>query len=603
MSESKQQKTSTPLDLFSAMGILLFVLLTFIGEGRLRLEDYTEVVHAFGAGGNHENLTTILRRSIDPNYLSGDIYADSLKYFFIPFVEGLKFFYGLGFDFNFQSIVLQWTGRIAYLTSIFYLCRYLVPSKIVPWIVFTFLIRSRLIIGEFPVLSYFDPNMEISMAFCLFSLLFFLKGKKELATCLASIGTIFHYRFPIFLLFFYLIWLVCYWRELSLRTILLSSFGAILFSLPLLYLMLPVAFHQTNPTENEIIRRIIFSAIANEFAPFTTLTHVWPRYTFLFFTSSLGAYYFYKSKDEYSKKTQRDLSLFLYFTIILTLFQFIFTEITLSLLFLQLQTNRILQIWIIIGTIWSSQWFLNLIEKPSNYKTKVSVLLFMICLFFSDTLFSLQISTFKIFPVFVLCVFFLLCVFIFSKNQTSNILNHRKTSLIFFLVFFFTTSGLFVARIIQNSSDRWKELDDWKSIQLWAKSNTPKDSVFFNPSGIGGFRIFSERTHVGALYDLHLSLSLDPSKTHKIHQRLNDIAFPILKSIDTRHLAWQKNSKRFESMHNELLNEEKYLSIIKKVKFDYIIRWRKKPLKFKEVYSNKSFIAYKIDRKKHRPFK
>ena len=122
MSESKQQKNSTSLDLFSAMGILLFVLLTFIGEGRLRLEDYTEVVHAFGAGGNHENLTTILRRSIDPNYLAGDRYADSLKYFFIPFVEGLKFFYGLGFDFNFQSIVLQWTGRIAYLTSIFYLC-------------------------------------------------------------------------------------------------------------------------------------------------------------------------------------------------------------------------------------------------------------------------------------------------------------------------------------------------------------------------------------------------------------------------------------------------------------------------------------------------
>ena len=93
MSESKQQKTSTPLDLFSAMGILLFVLLTFIGEGRLRLEDYTEVVHAFGAGGNHENLTTILRRSIDPNYLSGDIYADSLKYFFILPILSPFFFY------------------------------------------------------------------------------------------------------------------------------------------------------------------------------------------------------------------------------------------------------------------------------------------------------------------------------------------------------------------------------------------------------------------------------------------------------------------------------------------------------------------------------
>ena len=167
-------------------------------------------------------------------------------------------------------------------------------------------------------------------------------------------------------------------------------------------MMIPVAFHQISPEENEIIRRIIFSAIANEFAPFTTITHIWPRYAFLFFTSFLGIYYFHTSKNKYSNAVQRDLTLFLYFTIVLIILQFIFTEISLSLLFLQLQTNRILQIWIMIGTIWSCQWFVNIIEESNNYKTQISILLFMVCLFFSDTFFSFNIFDDNTLPLFCL---------------------------------------------------------------------------------------------------------------------------------------------------------------------------------------------------------
>jgi hypothetical protein len=126
------------IDIRIIFGILLFAFLIFAGEGRLRVEDWTNVVNPNGGGGHHENLITALRLSLNPNYLSGDIYAESTKNYFLPFVEALKFFYRIGIDFNSQLIVLEWLSRIAYLTAIYFLSRFLVPSPAAPWLFFTF---------------------------------------------------------------------------------------------------------------------------------------------------------------------------------------------------------------------------------------------------------------------------------------------------------------------------------------------------------------------------------------------------------------------------------------------------------------------------------
>ncbi len=143
---------------------------------------------------------------------------------------------------------------------------------------------------------------------------------------------------------------------------------------------------------------------------------------------------------------------------------------------------------------------------------------------------------------------------------------------------------------------RWKLLDDWKSVQIWAKNNTPLNSIFFTPSGVPAFRTFSERAPVGGLYDLHLVVSLDPAITPKVYQRLKDIEYPMIKSLDNRHNFWKKifDGTSLQQKHNKILNKQKFISVREKVKFDYIIRYKNMPLNFEEKFSNKSFIVYKM---------
>ena len=140
MLSSTKIKLPKPIDLYPSFGILFFVFLTFFGEGRLRLDDFLQVIHSLGAGGHHENLITILRKSIDHTYLKGDIYTDNLRNYPIPLVEAMKYLYQLGLDFNTQSIILEWTGRVFLITAIYSLTRFLVPSKLAPFLILIFFI-------------------------------------------------------------------------------------------------------------------------------------------------------------------------------------------------------------------------------------------------------------------------------------------------------------------------------------------------------------------------------------------------------------------------------------------------------------------------------
>ena len=54
--------------------------------------------------------------------------------------------------------------------------------------------------------------------------------------------------------------------------------------------------------------------------------------------------------------------------------------------------------------------------------------------------------------------------------------------------------------------------------------------------------------------------------------------------------------ENLQDKYNETLNEQKYLSIHEKVRFDYIIRRKNMPLNLKEKFSNTSFIIYKMNK-------
>tara|TARA_Y100000814_G_C12353468_1_gene407489 strand:- start:1792 stop:2946 length:1155 start_codon:yes stop_codon:yes gene_type:complete len=379
----------------------------------------------------------------------------------------------------------------------------------------------------------------------------------------------------------------------------IGTTGAILFSIPFLNMILPLLLNHSTPENNEIAKLIIFSAIANEFAPFSTIGYMWPRYGFLFFTSVIGLKFFFSYEYKLSSPLRRDLRTFLIFTLVLVLLQFIFTEITLSLFFLKLQTNRILQIFAIFMIIWSSQYFMSLIEKNKNNFLNLLTIFYMLALFFSDTFFHFEISEIKIYPFYLMT---LILMFYFFKKSTSfqNTKEIRlpRVCLIWIFIFTLICSAVYFTRLSVVMPERWRLLDDWKSVQMWARKNTRSDSIFFTPSGVPAFRTFSERTPVGDLYDLHLVVSLNPAVIPQVYQRLKDIEFPMINSLDDRHDFWKEimEGKNLQDKYNETLNEQKYLAIHKKVKFDYIIRRKNMPLNFNEKFSNTSFIIYKIDK-------
>ena len=89
---------------------------------------------------------------------------------------------------------------------------------------------------------------------------------------------------------------------------------------------------------------------------------------------------------------------------------------------------------------------------------------------------------------------------------------------------------------------------------------------------------------------------MNPQIAIKVHQRLKDIEYPMVKSLDDRRFFWGENgmAHRTNQNHNKLLNLEKFISIRKKIKFDYVVRYKKMPLNLEKRYSNGSFIIYKM---------
>lgn len=597
MLSSTKIKLPKPIDLYPSFGILFFVFLTFFGEGRLRLDDFLQVIHSLGAGGHHENLITILRKSIDHTYLKGDIYTDNLRNYPIPLVEAMKYLYQLGLDFNTQSIILEWTGRVFLITAIYSLTRFLVPSKLAPFLILIFFIRTRASIGDYPPFSHWNPNMEISMALCLFSMLVFLKEKRELAAMLASAGTLFHYRFPFLILFFYFLWIMFNWRTIKLKTLIIGTAGAILLSLPYLSMIGPHLTVHISDLNNEISKLIIYSAIADEFSPLTSIVVSWPRLAFLFFISIIGIRFFFSQENKISIQTKNTLKLFLLFCVTLLIIQLIFTGITLSLFMLKIQFHRVTQFWLLLMMIWTSQWIITYLQKSPNNLIVFFLFPFLLLLYFSDTFFHFELGNFNFYPFFLFPLF-LLIFLLFKENSLGKAKNEFLSSkcLVWIIIFGIISSTLYFKRVLDISPTRWKLADDWKSVQIWAEKNSSRDSVFFTPTGVPGFRTFSKRSSVGGLYDLHLAVSMNPQIAIKVHQRLKDIEYPMVKSLDERHSFWGENgmAQRTNQNHNKLLNLEKFISIRKKIKFDYVVRHKKMPLNLEKRYSNGSFIIYKM---------
>ncbi|MBI3342077.1 hypothetical protein HY024_03055 [Candidatus Curtissbacteria bacterium] len=111
--------------------------------------------------------------------------------------------------------------------------------------------------------------------------------------------------------------------------------------------------------------------------------------------------------------------------------------------------------------------------------------------------------------------------------------------------------------------------NDWTSVQIWSKNNTPKESIFIVPPTLAGFRIFSSRTIVGDVKDGAVVLYSEGYAEH-----------------------WDRLMK--ELAYFDKMNEVDFKTFSKMQRYDYIVTPKPQKLNFPVIYQNNSYTVYKI---------
>ncbi|MDP2649744.1 MAG: hypothetical protein Q8P10_02775 [bacterium] len=184
---------------------------------------------------------------------------------------------------------------------------------------------------------------------------------------------------------------------------------------------------------------------------------------------------------------------------------------------------------------------------------------------------SLSLNLFYIFIIFF-AVFFIFDIM--SKNSQSFKL---KDKTIFILITTILILGAFSRGLsfqrIANKIQYPKPLNDWINLQLWAKSNTAKSSIFLVPPTQTGFRIYSQRPIVGDM---------------------KDGAVAIYSSSYAK--KWSEANKDFKNYDS--LTETDVNSLKEKYGFSFLVNPKDASnnnyLKFNVVYKNGSFVVYKL---------
>jgi len=141
------------------------------------------------------------------------------------------------------------------------------------------------------------------------------------------------------------------------------------------------------------------------------------------------------------------------------------------------------------------------------------------------------------------------------------------------LICFFCIRGNEIG--IKNASAR-----EWIDVQLWAKNNTPCNSVFIVPPNTEGFRVESERT-IYVDWKSGTLLNFDENYGRNWFSRMQKLGFKSQDSIQ----------KDFT-----LLPDTVFVDIATHIPAEvYLVDYKKEPPRnFPIVYQNDSFVVYKV---------
>lgn len=187
----------------------------------------------------------------------------------------------------------------------------------------------------------------------------------------------------------------------------------------------------------------------------------------------------------------------------------------------------------------------------------------------------------------------LITLLIFNKLNNKNFTT--ITSILIIFIFLLTATILYKTNIWKPGINICPRKDDNYDVQLWAKNQTSKDTVFITPPYLWWFynlewRVISERSTVSTLSEV-LEGAFLPSYIKYWRPRFEDVAPGALQQFST------------DSFKNIAITKKAYYSLIEKdilmlsIKYhaDYFISEKPYYYQFPIEYENNGFIVYKLN--------
>ncbi|MGA8220130.1 MAG: DUF6798 domain-containing protein [Candidatus Acidiferrales bacterium] len=139
-------------------------------------------------------------------------------------------------------------------------------------------------------------------------------------------------------------------------------------------------------------------------------------------------------------------------------------------------------------------------------------------------------------------------------------------------------------RTFEQFSPHDRPMGDWKNLQFWARDNTQRDAVFLVPTGVEGFRVFSQRSSWGEWKDgngVYFYPALAPGYISDMGEMGLDDSIPANKYVTL--------DERYDAMP-----WEKLVSIARKHQLQYIIQFSDVGYPGEIVYANSSYKVYRV---------
>ncbi|TRZ50426.1 MAG: hypothetical protein D4S01_06695 [Dehalococcoidia bacterium] len=602
--------------------------------------------YEYGDNPNQIQVIPFISRIANPQLYPGDYYVDTMRFFPSPYpyiMALLSSFLGL----EKLHFILYILFKYLLFVSCYELSRSLFKSRktaLVTMFLFAFspLITMNSLMGHDPLMKTSFYQTSAVMPFCLFALAMFINRKYiKSFILLAAI----YYLNPLrgnFLIIMFSACFLYFWlyREKYICDIKRIKFAFLIF----IILMVPGVFWFLKTNMASILcSSKYFVLLLRRWYPGHYFPSEWDAYRWKHLVIFLAYFVFFIRKNIVYCKNRRIIEVFIFTLVNMWVIAFIFGEIIPIRRIILLQFFRSDVFFVSIGLVFAANYIKILLEsRPLRDMFLAGLVIFSFIefsgppvagwiivlfllheyikyitgkiehdnagrdVFLNNTVAVYVLIVFVIFAMNIILhtaaitkiLFFLilLALFLIAGKKAIKEKYRPFLVLVVLIVVLFPYAWIMEYRLLNKSLSNSLEYhidSDWKDIQIWAKHNTPIDSVFVVPTYMRGFRVFSERP---LFFDW-----IDAGAMHwrsgfgdQWSKRLGMLGYSMDMIIDYKWFYHYTNERTVRWMYAKF--DENFFSMLNK-HYDVSYAVREKPfgLNLKPVYENRSFIVYKID--------